>query len=243
MVTNVVLVERKEVANGTMAFTFEKPAGFDYKPGQFVDITLTALADSVVGGNSRSLSLASAPSEPRLMVATRLRGTAFKEQLQEIPLGTAVQIDGPYGRLTLPEDATQPVVFLAGGIGITPFRSMIVQEAQSRSSRPLTLFFANRRVEDAPFHEELESLSRRHTPFRLVSTLSDPGAGAVPWRGETGYITAEMIRRHPTSSAGTGRRPIYYIVGPPKMVEAMRAVLNELHVPADEIRTEFFVGY
>ena len=119
------LKDRKEVAEGTMAFQFEKPSGWTFKAGQYLDMTLLDPLETDSEGNVRSFSIASGPHEETLVVATRMRDTAFKRVLRTMPLGTAVKIDGPSGDLTLQNNFTRAAVFLAGGIGITPFRSIV----------------------------------------------------------------------------------------------------------------------
>src|ERR1019366_4662283 len=154
------LKDRKEVAEGTMAFRFEKPSGWAFKAGQYLDMTLLDPSETDSEGNVRSFSIASAPHEETLMVATRMRNTAFKRVLRTMPLGTAVKIEGPSGDLILQNDVTRAAVFLAGGIGITPFRSMICLAAAQRLRHQIFLFYSNRRPEDAPFLDELQSLER-----------------------------------------------------------------------------------
>jgi len=126
---SITLTERRLVAEGTMAFYFDKPTQFAFTPGQFVDLTLPQPSETDAAGYTRAFSIASAPQESTLMVATRLRDTAFKRELQRMPLGSTVRMEGPFGKLVLHADQTRPAVFLAGGIGITPFRSMVVQAA------------------------------------------------------------------------------------------------------------------
>ena len=115
------LVHRVPVAEGTMAFHFERPAGFDYQAGQNVLMTLVEPAEDDEQGPSRAFTLASAPHEPELVIATRMRDTAFKRVLKSVPLGTPVEIDGPNGVMVLHEESERPAVFLAGGIGIHSF--------------------------------------------------------------------------------------------------------------------------
>lgn len=136
---SITLIERRLVAEGTMAFYFDKPPQFVFTPGQFVDLTLPQPSETDAEGNTRALSIASAPQESTLMVATRLRDTAFKRELQRMPLGSIVRMEGPFGQFVLHPDQTRPAVFLAGGIGITPFRSMVVQAALQRSPHPMVL--------------------------------------------------------------------------------------------------------
>jgi ferredoxin-NADP reductase len=115
------LTGRSEVAERTVEFRFEKPQSFDFKAGQFMDLTLVDPPETDGEGNTRAFSINSAPDDPDLVFATRLRDTAFKRVLQSMPLGTVVEGYGPFGNLTLHNDTRRPVVLLAGGIGITPF--------------------------------------------------------------------------------------------------------------------------
>src|ERR1700724_323436 len=139
------LKDREEAAEETVAFRFEKPSGWTFKAGQYLDMTLLDPPETDSEGNVRSFSIASGPDEETLLVATRMRDTAFKRVMRTMPLGTAVKIDGPSGDLTLQDNSTRAAVFLAGGIGITPFRSMICGAAKQRLPHRIFLFYANRR--------------------------------------------------------------------------------------------------
>src|SRR5438128_6003119 len=121
------LKNKTEVARGTMAFYFDRPTGFHFEAGQFVDLTLIKPRETDDEGNTRSFSIASAPYEDDLMIATRLRDTAFKRVLKNFVVGSEIQIDGPFGSLVLHKDSARPAVLLTGGIGITPFRSIAFQ--------------------------------------------------------------------------------------------------------------------
>jgi ferredoxin-NADP reductase len=125
----VKLSQRTAVADGTVAFYFDKPSGFEFKAGQFLDVTLLDPPETDAEGNSRAFSIASAPSESHLMVATRMRDSAFKRVLGTLPIGAEVQIEGPFGNLILHNNAARAGVLLAGGIGITPFRSILFRAA------------------------------------------------------------------------------------------------------------------
>ena len=126
------LLSRVEVAEGTMAFHFEKPSQFDFKPEQSADVTPFNPPETDSEGNTRTFSIASSPFENELMLATRMRDTAFKRSLKKIPLGTEVKIDSPMGSFTLHKNSAKPAVFLAGGIGITPFLSIVRQADHDR---------------------------------------------------------------------------------------------------------------
>ena len=236
---SIALTDRRLVAEGTMAFYFEKPAGFVFAPGQFVDLTLTEPSETDAAGNTRAFSIASAPQESTLMLATRLRDTAFKRELQRMPLGSTVRMEGPFGKLVLHADRTRPAVFLAGGIGITPFRSMVVQAAMQRSPHPMVLFYSNRRPEDAAFLEELQALQNKNRHYTFVGTMTEPEKSHHAWKSETGYLNAGMVTKYLVDI----ERPIYYVVGPPGMVTAVRSMLKEAHVEETDIRIEKFAGY
>ncbi|MDR4478926.1 MAG: FAD-dependent oxidoreductase [Nitrospira sp.] len=235
----VVLTERRLVAEGTMAFYFDKPAQFVFTPGQFVDLTLLQPSETDAAGDTRAFSIASAPQESTLMVATRLRDTAFKRELQRMPLGSTVRMEGPFGKLVLHTDQTRLAVFLAGGIGITPFRSIVVQAAMQRSPHLMVLFYSNRRPEDAPFLDELQVLQDTNPHYRFVGTMTEPQKSSRVWQGETGYINAALLSKHLVNV----EKPIYYVVGPPGMVGALRTMLKGAGIDDLDIRTEKFAGY
>jgi ferredoxin-NADP reductase len=235
----VKLERRQQVAEGTMAFCFGKPAGFEFAGGQSIDVTLINPPQTDAEGNTRALSLASAPHEPYLMVATRLRDTAFKRTLKTLEPGTEVKIEGPFGSMTLHRKTNRPAVILAGGIGITPFRSMLVQATKANTGHSLFLFYSNRRPEDAAFLAELQELARQHANFTLVATMTNLEKSQAVWTGEKGHISIDMVMKYVSDLAD----PIYYTAGPPALVAAMKEMLNEAGVDEDDINSEDFSGY
>jgi len=235
----VTLKERREVAENTMAFLFDKPAGFEYAAGQSADVTLINPPETDTEGNTRAFSLASAPLDHDLMFATRLRDTAFKRVFKTMPLGTEIKIEGPFGSMTLHKKAARPGVILAGGIGITPFRSMLVQATKANTGHRLILFYSNRRPEDAAFLAELQELAKQHPNLTLVATMTGRDKSQAAWAGETGYINKEMLARYVQDLAA----PVYYTAGPPALVAGMRKLLVEAGADEDEIRSEDFSGY
>jgi len=233
------LVSRDTVAERTMSFRFAKPASWSYRAGQFVDITLFDPPETDAEGNLRGFSISSAPGEDVITITTRLRDTAFKRVLQRIPLGTLVKIEGPFGDLRL-HHAARPAVLLAGGIGITPFRSILVEAiATGGLAYPVVVFHANRRPEDAAFADELRALSSRDPKLTFVPTMTATDGSAQGWDGERGRIDEAMLHRHLAELAG----PIYYIAGPPGMVQGLRQVLVASGVDEDDVRIEEFTGY
>lgn len=235
----VKLKSRRTVADGTMAFYFDRPQGFQFQAGQYFSLTLIDPPETDAEGNVRTFSIASAPFEEDLTIATRMRDTAFKRVLKATPLGTEVKINGPFGSFTLHADPSRPAVFLAGGIGITPFRSMILEATRQKWLRRLFLFYANRRPEDAAFLDELQRLEKENPNYTFIGTMAEMEKSQVLWHGETGFVNQQMLSKYLKDLAA----PIYYSAGPPAMVTAMRDMLIRDGVTEDNIHTEDFVGY
>lgn len=236
---NVKLIKREEIAEGTMAFFLEKPAGFQFKAGQHIEVTLIKPPESDAEGNTRTLSIASSPQEKNLMVATRMRDTAFKRVIKTLPEETELKIEGPFGSFFLHNDSSYEAIFLIGGIGITPIRSIILSAGYEKLAHHLFLFYSNRRPEDAAFLNELQQAEKENPNFKLITTITEMEKSKEKWSGETGYINKEMLTKYLNDLS----HPIYYISGPPQMVKAMRKILNEAKVNDDDIRTEEFSGY
>ncbi len=233
------LMKRGEVAEGTMAFHFEKPRGFQFRPGQSVDLTLVNPPETDGEGNTRTFSIVSPPYEEELVFATRMRNTAFKRVLRATPLGSEVGLEGPMGSFTLHKNVAKPGVFLTGGIGITPFLSILRQVAREELAYQLYLFYSNRRPEDAAFMDILQELTTIRPGIRFIPTMTSLVKSKWQWTGETGHINRDMLQKHLPNIEG----PIYYIAGPPGMVAALREMLPAAGVDEDDIRSEEFGGY
>jgi len=236
MKTSVNLIRKETIAEGTMAFYFSKPDGFSFRAGQFADLTLINPPETDSEGDTRGFSLANAPFEPDLVVATRMRDTAFKRVLKDLPIGSGVTLDAPYGDFTLHKAAATPAVFLIGGIGVTPVRSMIAQATHDKTAHRIILLHASRTPADLPFKSDFEQLARDNPNFSYITTVETAPAG---WQGERGFIDAEMVKRHIPDL----HKPIYYLCGPEGMVGAMWELLESFDINEDNIRTEQFTGY
>jgi ferredoxin-NADP reductase len=153
-------------------------------------------------------------------------------------MGLEMEVDGPYGAFTLHPEAARPAVFLAGGIGITPFRSMVADIVGRKSGRRVTLVYSNRTASSAAFLDDLERWEREGPSFRLIATLTSPKAGE-PWRRETGRVDLDFLKRILPGSESA----VWYAVGPNAFVDAMEPLLREAGIPADSVRTEMFAGY
>lgn len=236
---SIKLVDKVDVAEGTMAFHFAKPEGFEYKAGQFADYTMKNPTETDGGGNIRGFTLSSAPFEEQLVSTTRLTGSAFKRVLRAAPIGTEVELDAPYGSFTLHNNVARPAVFLTGGIGITPVRSIALQADHDKTAHKLVVFYSNKRPEDAAYLDELTALAQANSDITVVATMTEPQASQRSWSGETGHIDRAMLSRYVDDLTA----PIYYLCGPAGMVAALRALLNGAGVDDDDIRTEEFPGY
>ncbi len=222
-----------------MAFEFEKPANFTFKPGQWLDITLPSLAKDVPGGNTRGFSFASAPEDDFLMVATRIRESAFKQEFAKLAPGAEARITMTGGSFTLHKNPEKTAILLAGGIGVTPIRSILRHAALQKLPHRIIFFFANSTPESAPFLEELIALQKENPHYTIIPTMTHMENSGKTWDGETGRISKALLDKY----AGDAKSPIYYIVGPPGMVGATQKVLEEAGCDTDDIRTEGFGGY
>jgi ferredoxin-NADP reductase len=230
----MTLVDRQRIARDTMAFWFDaNGARYEFRAGQHADFVFGSESD-----NSRTFSLASSPldKEP-IMIAMRMRETAFKTALNAAAFGTKFKVSRPRGSFTLHRDVTRPAVFLAGGIGITPVRSILQSATQEHLPHKLYLFYSNREAGDAAFIEELQGLAAQNPNFTLVPTVT--GHKTLAWPYEKGHISRDMLTRHLFLLNG----PIYYIAGPSGMVTAMTELLNSSGVSQDDVRTEEFGDY
>ena len=230
------LIGREQVARGTSAFGFARPEGFTFRAGQAINLALVDPPETDAKGSSRTFSIASGPSEDTLRIATRMRDTAFKRVLGSLAPGATLKLRGPMGNFTLPEDRAGPVVMLAGGIGITPFMSMLRHEEREGSRRARLLLYSNRSPADAPFLAELHRLARPGTGLRMVTAIAESAPAAGAWGGiaDPALLAREV--------AGL-EAPLYYLAGPPGMVGALRKALGAMGAPQDAIRTDEFYGY
>ncbi len=233
----VILTDRKEIAQGTMAFWFRPERPLKFTAGQFADFTLADPPYTDAQGNDRSFSFASSPGDEHIMIATRMRESAFKKSLRTLPIGTGVDLMGPMGGFTLHKDASRPAVFLTGGIGITPVRSIVAHATEEQLAHRLTVFYSNKTRALTAFFEDFQEWSRVNSNLVFVPTLD--GEQPEDWPFELGVIDEAMLRRHIPDL----QRPVYYVVGPPPMVAAMKTLLEKIGVDELQIRTEDFIGY
>ena len=239
MSETIRLTRREDVAEGTMAFYFSRPSAFEFRAGQAIDLTLIDPPETDAEGDVRTFTIASPPFEEHLMIATRMRDSAFKHVLRDARVGLELKMDGPSGSFKLHKSEAKPAVFLAGGIGITPFLSIVRQTANDGQRRSIYLFYSNHRPEDSAFLSTLGEASTDDSGLNFIPTMTAMEKSRRRWTGETGLIDRAMLLRHIPELQG----PIYYLAGPPAMVTAMRHMLTSATVDEDDIRTEEFSGY
>src|SRR5687768_15779194 len=185
------VAETREVAKGTLLVLFSVDDYPDYRPGSYFWVELPDRGHSDEKGLRRHISLVTSPTErPLVGLATRLRDSAFKRTLAELEVGDEVEVEEPKGSFLLPEDTSAEYVFLAGGIGITVFRSMLRYIADEQLPYRITLVYSNRDRESTPFLDELEGLERRVDGLRVVLTMTDDAG----WEGETRHLDADVLR-------------------------------------------------
>jgi ferredoxin-NADP reductase len=230
--------EKTEVAKGTLMVVFDLLGGqVDFQPGQYFWVTLVDPPHDDDKGPRRHITVVTSPNERGVLgLCTRLRDTAFKRSLAELPLGAEVDVEQPKGSFLLPEDTNRDYVFVAGGIGITVFRCMLRYVAEEGLPHRVTLVYSNRDRESTAFLDELGELERANPNLRVVLTMTDdPG-----WDGETRRIDADVLRDHLEGDLGAFT---YLLAGPPGMVEAMVETLSEAGVPEEQVLPERFSGY
>jgi ferredoxin-NADP reductase/nitrite reductase/ring-hydroxylating ferredoxin subunit len=236
-----IRLTKKEKMEGTdiMTFRFAKKEFPDYRPGQFAFFPLDGVKD--VKGPVRHFSLASSPTEDELIISTRIRDTPYKQALSLLAPGAQVRVSMPQGNFTLHEER-RPAVLLSGGIGVTPFRSMIKYATDKRLSTRIVMFDSNRNAQNILYKNEFDSWARENRNLKIVYTITDEEQESSKWAGEHGRVDGDMLNRH---LADIDRQTaIFYICGPPGMLEAMRNLLqNELHIPQERIKIEEFTGY
>jgi len=233
------LLRRTRVAHETLECTVERPDGFSFRVGQYLDITLPDPPYDDLLGPTRSFSIASAPGEHGLSLLMRLRGSAFKRAMAEMPLGSTLLLDGPVDDLSLSVDDGRSAVFLAGGVGIAPFLGAIRHASAHRDEMNVTLFYSNRRPEDAPYLDELAAHAVRVKGLRFIPTMTRMELSELTWSGETTRIGLPMLERYLPSLHG----PHYYLSGSTLFISGVRQELAHAGIPGGDIRMEMYTGY
>jgi glycine betaine catabolism B len=231
----LTLLRIEKAANGAYDFIFSPDRKLRFRPGQYLEWTLGfAHADS--RGNRRSFTIASAPGddEVRLGVKFYPRASAFKRALSQMQPGDTIFASQLAGDFVLPKNPDAKLAFIAGGIGITPFRSMLKYLLDERERRDIVMLYGNASADDIAYRDVL-SAAERQLGIRTIHAVAE---GETPTNVYRGFITKEMIE----AEIPDFRERTFYISGPHPMVSAVEKALHELGVPHRHIRTDFFPG-
>jgi ferredoxin-NADP reductase/nitrite reductase/ring-hydroxylating ferredoxin subunit len=255
----------KEKIEGTdiMSFKFSKQnkkkltgdddddkMSINYIAGQYAYFDIGEVYDDPKGP-IRHFTIASSPTENFIMISTRIRDTPYKKRLASLEDETIVKVRGPEGKFVLHEDYSKPAVFLSGGIGVTPFRSMIKNATDRLLPLKIVMFVSNRNEQNILYKSEFDEWANINNNLKIVYTIteedgekesSSPSISSSTWKGERGRITHEMITRHVNNDEVNSS--VFYVCGPPAMLNAMKSILEkELHVTDERIKVEEFTGY
>jgi len=232
------LKERRLETTEVISFIFDLGGQpFEYQPGQYVFYELDALDFPDERGNRRHFTISSSPTEKGIvMFTTRMRGSGFKETLRHAPLGYELSLGTLLGQFVIPEGETRHHVFIAGGIGVTPYRSILRHAVDAKKPIDALMLYFNHSSADIVFQQELGEISRQMPTFSLVNVLSSPEPG---WKGEKGKLDEALLRRWVPNLG----QQLFWISGPPPMVIASKELLRQTGVADESIRTDSFAGY
>ncbi len=234
---SLFFLKKELVAHETYSFHFDlSRTNLDFFPGQYVRITLPFQANDG-RGTSRFLTVSSSPLvKEKLIITTKSGPSDFKKALFALEPQQKVDFFGPMGGFYFRETIMQKHVFLAGGIGITPFWSMIQYIAAKQLTMPVTLIVSFSTPSDILYMNELNQISHRQSNIQIIHTITSPKA---LWKGERGRISEKLIRKYIPNIS----EPLYFIVGSLKMVTDTEDLLVNMGIPQQQIRLEQFTGY
>lgn len=219
-----LLLKRKET-HDTMTFRFG--INMDFRPGQFVMLN--------AGGRSEAFSVCSPPMDKGYIeISMKMTGSAYKKALDDAKTGDKFEIKGPYGHFLL--DGSKGAIMIAGGIGITPFMSMISYATAKKLPTKITLLYSNKTPEDIAFRKEFDELQKQNKNLGVIHTITRPEGHE--WSGRTGRVDEEMIKSVPYWKGA-----LFYVCGPGEMVDSMTALLQGMGITKERIKAERFGGY
>lgn len=232
----VPVMSKAAIAPGVTEVVFDiSKTNFRFTAGQYATITLPDATDQPTTSQFHDFSIASSPNDhEKLKIAFRNSASFFKTTLLNLPLGGTVILEGPSGNFTLPEETDRPIVCIAGGIGVTPFMSMLSAMNEMKQDYKVTLFYSNRDTVSTAYTSDLQQLSKLNPSIKLVFTMTNDHQ----WKGETKAIEGDFVK----SYLGDLSKYIFYIAGPPVMVFAVRDDLKQAGVADADIHTEGFTG-
>ena len=234
----VVLKRKLQLSPDTYEFAFDRQKDFKFIPGQYLEWTLPHKnVDS--RGNRRYFSISSSPTEDKLSMTVKFYNpsSSYKKELLNSQNGKKIVAAQVAGDFVLPKNLQQPLVFIAGGVGIAPFRSMIKYIVDKNLSVDIILLYTNRTVNDILYSDIFESA--RNNGIRTIYNLTDLEKIPEGWQGTSGHVTTQMI----SEKIPDYKKRMYYISGPQLMVQNFEKTLKDSGVSSSQIKTDFFPGY
>ncbi|MBN2356246.1 FAD-dependent oxidoreductase [candidate division KSB1 bacterium] len=231
------IISQTEIARGTLEVTLQKPDQFTYLAGQNINLRLPELRYEDEKGPRRTFTLTSAPHEPHLLIATRLSGSGYKKTLAELEAGSVCEFVGPQGKFVY-DDKVEKSVWLAGGIGITPFRSMLLHADKQETFPDITLLYGNADIASTAYHDLLVQVAERQKSFHYVPSLTEL-AENDSWQGERRLISLDVIQEY----LPDWEEVTYFLCGPPGMIKALTEQLQSAGLSEEKIRSESLWGY
>lgn len=230
------LKEKRKVAKQTYDFIFAAPPNLKFLPGQFLEWTLPH-RNPDKRGIRRYFTIASSPTENTISIGVKFpeKPSSFKQKMLNMKGGDLMYASQLAGDFVLPKDPAKPLVFIAGGIGVTPFRSIVKYMIDAKEKRAATLFLTCTTPEEFTYQDIFEKGAS--VGVKPVYVVTNPDA--KNWNGEKGFIDDAMLKRHVKNI----RESHYYISGPPGMVDAYKNLLLGNSVPRTHIKTDYFPGY
>ena len=236
--TEMSFLDSRRETPTAMTFRFSREGtSFTFRPNQAVRVILPGVEDP--WGPRRSFSLSSSPTEKEFIaVTTKITDTPYKQALARLRSGDRAIIVGPRGDFFY--EPSRPALFLAGGIGVAPFRGMLKFASDTHGTQPIRLLYSARTPEEFAFREELDRLTGPATPFEVHYTVTRTHESPTRWAGRVGRIDEGWVREH----AEGLDHPKFYVVGLPEMATPVLEMLrSRLGVVEDDLEYEFFKGY
>lgn len=233
------LSEKIQLASDIADFVFKPQKKFSYIPGQYVEWTFPhPHTDS--RGNRRYFTLASSPTEDTLRIGVKFydHGSSYKRALQEMKNTDVVMAGQISGDFLLPKNTAKKLVFVAGGIGITPFRSMIKYLLDTNEKRDIVMLFSNKVKEDIVYKDVFDQ-AEKIIGVKTFYNLTDLEQIPSDWSGKRGRISQEMIEE----LVPDWRERVFYLSGPHGMVVGFEKTLGDLGVVKNKIKKDFFPGF
>lgn len=234
----LVLKEKIQLTHDTLAFVFGPVGNLKFTPGQYLEWTLQH-KNTDTRGNRRYFSLASSPTEATPMIAVKFyeRCSSYKKALMSLPIGKTIIVSSLAGDFVMPKDLKKPLVFIAGGVGITPFRSMVKYIIDKKLSVNIVLLFINKTTDDILYKDILEEAEE--FGVKTIHVMTDESRLPLNFSGPHGHLTPKMVK---TMIPDYAMRA-FYISGPQLMVQNIEKMLLDMKISKSKLKTDFFPGY